>query len=99
MSTFADQARDKANEIRQRMIKAKAFISECKARVHDPAAIDALTALQADLLTIGTDCELLRVALSTATTVGEFRGRATSPHLYADAGMAAANDDTLFPDR
>ena len=100
MSTFADQARDKALEIESLMWRLKDDVTQSKARVIDPEARDCLTRLQAGLLIIATDCCQLKSSLMTARSLGEFRRTEPKPELavtqvYPDRRCAAANDDSL----
>lgn len=100
MSTFADQARDKALEIERLMMELRKDISESKTQVRDERARECLTRLQSALLIIGTDCAQLKSALMTARNLGEFRHHDPDPELeadyaYPDHRCAAANDDTL----
>lgn len=102
MTTFATQARDKALEIEKLLLKLRADITASRPHVKDTEAANLLTRLQSEMMLIGVDCAQLKCALSTATIVGEFRDRETSPHLhpraqsaFPDHKCAAAHDLTL----
>lgn len=100
MSTFADQARDKALEIERLMTELRKDISVSKTEVRDAESRDCLTRLQTALLTIGNDCAQLKSSLMTARSLGEFRNYDPDPELeiayaYPDRRSAAAHDDTL----
>lgn len=81
MSTYADQSRDKALDIERLCLRLKADINAAKLQCRDPAALDVLALLTAELLLISVDCAQLKSSISTAATCREFDRRGPDPRM------------------